>query len=240
MVRSISKFGWFCGVVMLGVPAFAQTAPDTSVAVALSSLSARAGVVFAGDVIAVRHVGGVVEVEFQIEQNLKGAVSVSYVLREWDGLWAAGQRRYWVGERAVVFLHEAGKSGLSSSVDGMDGILPISAAGNVSAGPSVDVQRLRARVLRAAGAPMVDSAAQMPLAAVAMVVQPQPVGAPVTLPVRSPNPEPLPLPIRALPTHEVPVMGPSIPNLGPPTNEPQPILRAPETRTVQGASDAGH
>jgi hypothetical protein len=232
MVRRISIFGWFCGVALLSAPAFAQTAPDTSVAAALGSLSARSGVVFAGDVIAVRHVGGVVEVEFQIEQGLKGAVSGSYMLREWAGLWAAGQRRYWVGERAVVFLHEAGKSGLSSSVDGMDGILPILAVGDVSAGLSVDVERLRARVLRAAGAPMAESAAQMSLAAVALAVQGASGGVPV--------PGPMPLPVRALPTHVVPVLRPLLPDAEGQTYEAQHILRAPETHIVPEAINADH
>jgi len=235
MVLRIAKFGWLCGGLLLGAPAFAQTAPDTSVAAALSSLSTRSGVVFAGDVIAVRHVGGVVEVEFQVDQNLKGPATGSYVLREWAGLWAAGQRRYWVGERAVVFLHDAGKSGLSSSVDGMDGILPISAAGSVAAGLSVDVQRLRARVLRAAGAPMVDSATQMSLTAVALAVQP-PIVVPVIPPIATPIRHPLPLPIRKLPIILLPLQAPGS---TPQNDEQEPILRAP-VRTLPESLDAGH
>ena len=215
MVLRISKCNWLCGALLLSASAFAQIAPDTSVAAALNSLSARAGTVFAGQVMAVRHVGGVVEVEFQVSQNLKGPATGSYVLREWAGLWAAGQRRYWVGERAVVFLHEAGKSGLSSSVDGMDGILPIMPAGNITTGLSVDVdvQRLRTRVLRPAGAPLVDSATQMPLTAVALAVQGLPVSPPILPPIRK-------LPVPA----------------------PRPILRTPlraPVRTITEYSDAG-
>jgi hypothetical protein len=240
MMRSISKFGWLCGVLLLSAPAFAQTAPDISVAAALSSLSARADVVFAGEVTAVRPVGGVVEVEFQVDQNLKGPVTGSYVLREWAGLWAAGQRRYWVGEHAVVFLHEAGKSGLSSSVDGMEGILPITVTGDMTTGPSADVERLRARVLREAGAPMVDSAAEMSLAAVALIVQPQPAGAPVAPPIETPIVNPILYP-RPLPTHEVPInlLPLQGPGAVPQTDEPQRVLRAP-VRTLPESLDAGH
>jgi hypothetical protein len=230
MTRRISKFGWLCGLMFLGSAAFAQTTPDTSVAAALNTLGTRSGVVFAGEVTAIRHTGGVVEVEFQVDQNLKGAATGSYVLREWAGLWVAGQRRYWVGERAVVFLQEPGKGGLSSPVDGMEGILPLSPAGDASTGLSVDVQRLRTRVLRAAGAPMDGSATPMSLAAVALAVQPPPVGAPS--PIEPPTPEPLP--IRPLPTHKVPTVW-----ANPQPDEPQQILQGSQTRTPE-SFDATH
>jgi hypothetical protein len=198
-----------CGLLLgLGtVSAFAQTIPDATVAAALRSLSDRAGVVFAGEVSAVRKVGGVVEVHFSVDQNIKGQATGGVVLREWAGLWAAGQRRYWVGERAVVFLHDAGKSGLSSSVDGMEGILPLTLAPDSTAStdavPSllVDVQRLRTRVLREAGAPMVDASPQMTLAEVALVVNPppagpQPIAPPINVPIGRPIPPPVHDPIR--------------------------------------------
>jgi hypothetical protein len=208
MPGSISKYGWLCGLLLWVVPVTAQTAPDATVAGALSGLSARAGVVFAGEVVAVRRVGGVVEVEFSVDQMLKGPDSGDIVLREWAGLWAAGQRRYWAGERAVVFLNEVGKSGLSSSVDGMEGILPISPDATNSL--SVDVQRLRTRVLRDAGAPLVDSAERMSLALVTSAVQ----GLPVGVPLRPPShPVPvirLPLeggtPLRSPPVHKNPAI----------------------------------
>jgi hypothetical protein len=203
-----SRYGWVCGILLCTPLAFAQAAADTSVAAALGSLTARAGVVFAGEVTAVRPVGGVVEIDFRIAQNLKGAAAGSYTLREWAGLWADGQRRYWVGERAVIFLHDAGKSGLSSPVDGMDGVLPITPdAGSTL---SVEVQRLRTRVLRPVGMPMADPAERLSLTEVAAAVQGPPQQAPTTVPpvdaVGNPpiarpisNPDPDRLPVRRPP-----------------------------------------
>jgi hypothetical protein len=202
MLGRISKYGWLCGVLLCGSPAFAQANPDTTITAALSSLSARAGVIFAGEVTAIRHINGVVEVDFQVHQNLKNATAGGYVLREWSGLWAAGQRRYWVGENAVVFLSAPGKSGLSSSVDGMEGILPMLAGADISpdmsTAISVDIQRLRARVRRDTGAPMVDSSEQMPLDQVALVVNPPPAVGPIAPPIDDPIQSPVVIPTRPI------------------------------------------
>lgn len=207
MVSAILKCGWLRAILFAllfaklfanipaPAPALAQTLPDTTVAAALHSLGARAGVVFAGEVTAVRHIGGVVEVQFRVDQNLKRASGV-YILREWSGLWAAGQRRYWVGERALVFLHDPGKSGLSSSVDGAEGILPMVPASG-TAGLAVDIQRLRTRVLRASGSAMVQSRATMSIVEVAAAVR----GAPAPIapaPIAPPSLEPRPI------THPIP------------------------------------
>ena len=43
---------------------------------------------------------GVVEVEFRVDQAVRGcAAGGTYVLREWAGLWAANDARYRVGQR---------------------------------------------------------------------------------------------------------------------------------------------
>jgi hypothetical protein len=180
--------GLLFGLAFLAAALSAQTLPDTTLAAALANLGNRAGIVFAGDVTAIRHTPGVVEIDFQVDRNIKSASAGTYTLREWTGLWAAGQRRYWIGERAVVFLNTPGKGGLSSSVDGMEGILPIvPGAANTLV---VDVQRLRTRVLRPAGSPMVASATQMSLTEVAAAAIPTPALTPVTYPT-----EPIATPI---------------------------------------------
>jgi len=96
-------------------------------------------------------------VVFCVEQPLLGDVRTTYTLREWGGLWAAGQQRYAVGERVAVFLYAPGTAGLSSPVDGMDGIVPVVQESADSA-PLLDVRRLAARVRRRVGEPMDGSA----------------------------------------------------------------------------------
>jgi hypothetical protein len=197
MFAGIAKSACVLGLLLGCFEGFAQTVPDASVSAALGSLGARAAVVFAGEVTAIRRTGGVVEVEFRVDQVVKGQVSGSYVLREWAGLWAAGQRRYWVGERAVLFLHPPGKSGLSSSVDGMEGVLPITPT--ASAVLAVDVDRLRTRVQRDLGTPMTEVGVRMSIAEVttAVVGDAAPVAAPPQLP------RPVPRPVRPVPIQVV-------------------------------------
>ena len=106
--------------------------PPASVEEALHGMSDAAGVIFAGQVLAVRRVAGsggglgVVEVTFQVDRAVRGcAVGAPYVLREWEGLWASGEVRYRVGQRLVMLLRTPGTAGLSSPVGGMDGAIPI-------------------------------------------------------------------------------------------------------------------
>jgi hypothetical protein len=225
----IWKIGGVCGLLLGAIPAFAQAAPDVTLAAALSGLGARAGVVFAGEVTAIRRMSGVVEVEFRVDQAVKGQTSGSYVLREWSGLWAAGQRRYWVGERAVVFLHQPGKGGLSSSVDGMEGILPITPTS--SATLAVDVDRLRTRVQRDVGTPMSEAGVRMSLAEVTSAVVGE--AAPVAPPL--PRPRPVPRPVRKLPIEILPYQPPSEMQR---QEEPEPLLPARQNRPVVEENDA--
>ena len=71
-----------------------SSAPETVVDV-LHDFSDQAAVIFAGQVLAVRRPGtGVVEVEFRVDEAIRGcAARMPYVLREWDGLWAGGSPR---------------------------------------------------------------------------------------------------------------------------------------------------
>jgi hypothetical protein len=128
-------------------------APDTSVGAALRNLASRAGVVFVGQVTGIQRQGGVVEVRFSVQRAVLGPVGATYTLREWAGLWAAGQPRYAVGQRAMIFLHAPSAAGLSSPVDGMDGIVPLLPTAT-NTPPLLDIRRLAARVQRAPGAPL--------------------------------------------------------------------------------------
>jgi len=107
-----------------------QTAPG-STEEALHAMSRLAGVIFAGQVVAVRrHEGaggstGVVEIEFAVEDAVRGVSGGTYTLREWAGLWPAGEQPFRVGKRFLMLLHAPSAAGLSSPVGGMDGAIPI-------------------------------------------------------------------------------------------------------------------
>ncbi len=108
----------------------------TTLSAALRAMAEQADVVFLGTVESVRRVGGdgglsggVVEVEFRVEGAVRGVSGTSYVLREWGGLWPAGERRYAVGETRLMLLHRPGTTGLSSPVGGMEGAIPVRGVG---------------------------------------------------------------------------------------------------------------
>jgi hypothetical protein len=132
------------------------SAPETVVDV-LHEFSDQAAVIFTGQVLAVRRPGtGVVEVEFQVDEAIRGSgAGAPYVLREWDGLWAGGRQRYRVGQRLLMLLRAPSAAGMSSPVGGTDGAIPIrqGSAATESAGaaepPYVDLRWLGARVPRA-------------------------------------------------------------------------------------------
>lgn len=118
--------------------AHAQTSPTDpaqSIEDALHQMSDQAGVVFVGEVTAIRHISGangasgVVEIEFRIDQAVRGCTSGgTYILREWAGLWAAGDQRYHVGQHLLMLLHTPGPTGISSPVGGMSGAIPLRGA----------------------------------------------------------------------------------------------------------------
>jgi hypothetical protein len=155
------------GGVVRGQQAEASVAPGTSVPATsvggvLRGMAARAGVVFVGQVLRIEPKGGAVEVTFQVQQAVLGVVGGTFVMREWAGRWTGGQQRYWVGQRAMFFLHAPsvsanGEAGLSSPVDGMVGVVPLVPMG-ANGGALLDARWLATRVRRAAGAPMVGAA----------------------------------------------------------------------------------
>jgi hypothetical protein len=94
-------------------------------------MSRLAGVIFTGQVVAVRRregasgPTGVVEIEFAVDDAVRGVSGGTYTLREWAGQWPAGEQPFRVGERFLMLLHSASATGLSSPVGGMDGAIPI-------------------------------------------------------------------------------------------------------------------
>jgi hypothetical protein len=148
-----------------GVPATADAL--------LEQMSLAAGVIFAGQVTAVRRpIGftgsgqdaaeGIVEIDLRVGQSLRGPVAGStYTLREWSGLWsglgASNSQRYRPGERLLLFLYAPDAHGLSAPVHGPEGAIPLRGSG-VAPGPDdfstaaaewlVDLRWLQAQALR--------------------------------------------------------------------------------------------
>ncbi|MGA1983036.1 MAG: hypothetical protein ABSG84_11315 [Acidobacteriaceae bacterium] len=110
--------------------AAAGTTPPTMEA-ALHAMAQQAAVIFAGQVIAVRGqdgvdgAAGVVEIEFTVDDAVRGVSGDTYTLREWAGLWTGGDQPLRVGHRFLIFLHAPSVAGLSSPVGGMDGAIPV-------------------------------------------------------------------------------------------------------------------
>jgi hypothetical protein len=119
---------------------------------ALRAMTELAGVIFTGQVVAVREhsaangSSGVVEIEFAVEDAVRGVSGSSYTLREWAGLWPGGDAPFRVGQQYLMLLHSPGASGLSSPVGGMDGAIPIR-GGAAADGRVVDLSWVRTRVV---------------------------------------------------------------------------------------------
>jgi hypothetical protein len=136
----------------VGTQAVAQLATPhlSTVGGKLRSLAARSGVVFLGRVESIDRQPGGVTVTFTVLQPVLGNPGATYTLREWAGLWTMGRQRFTVGQRALFFLHPPGAGGLSSPVDGMDGVVPF-LPNSADAEPLLDVRWLATRVQRDAG-----------------------------------------------------------------------------------------
>lgn len=121
--------------LLLGLQVVRAQAPPQTPDAALLAMEQMAGVIFSGQVTAVRRqVGtngatGVVEVDFAVDDAVLGVSGSSYTLREWAGLWAGGDEPFRVGQRFLMLLYAPSAAGLSSPVGGMDGAIPIGASG---------------------------------------------------------------------------------------------------------------
>ncbi len=98
----------------------------------LRLLARDAGLIFSGTVesverVAPQHRGdiGVIQITFRADDGFRGVASGELLtIREWDGLWAAGDR-YRVGESLVVFFYApSGELGLTTTVGGNRGRIP--------------------------------------------------------------------------------------------------------------------
>ena len=135
----------------------------------IEQMSVAAGVIFAGQVTAVRRptgfagsgqdaAEGIVEIDLRVDQSLRGPrAGAIYTLREWSGLWAGCSARYKIGQRLLLFLYPPDAHGLSAPVHGPEGAIPLRGSG-VAPGSDdattsaaewlVDLRWLRAQALR--------------------------------------------------------------------------------------------
>jgi hypothetical protein len=119
----------------------ASSAPPQTVVDVLHQLSDKAEVIFAGQVMAIRHPNAnIVEVEFRVDQAIRGCTAgTPYILREWAGLWEGDTQRYRVGQPLLMLLHAPSAAGMSSPVGGLDGAIPIRQGGGGVASSVADV-----------------------------------------------------------------------------------------------------
>lgn len=172
--------------------------PQSTVDDELHAMFQQAAVIFSGRVVSVQKrsaadsPNGWVEVQFQIEQAVRGCLGQSsYMLREWSGLWSRGVQ-YKVGQQFLMLLHAPSASGLSSPVGGQDGAIPVNGGSpapgpndtfTVSPGQSVDLRWIQTRVLRSAP-PTTPSSPVHPILAVGKAQEPL-VTRKVSFPVQS-------------------------------------------------------
>jgi hypothetical protein len=103
-------------------------AVPADISAALLDMASRAGVIFAGQVISVARndSAGFVDVRFHVAEAVLGSNAGGiYVLREWAGLWSGEPERYRAGQSLLLFLSARGPSGMSSPVNGSEGIVPL-------------------------------------------------------------------------------------------------------------------
>jgi hypothetical protein len=131
--------------------------PEHTLGDALRHLGDHAGVAFVGRVQKIELPNspqqGVASITFEVLQPVVGNPGTVYTVHEWAGLWAMGRQRYTVGQRALFFFHPLNAAGLTSPVDGMEGIVPFIPT-TADASPLLDVRRLGTRLLRPVGDPL--------------------------------------------------------------------------------------
>ena len=109
----------------------------------LREVTKHAGTILVGRVISLEAVPiaspdqvGTVQITFQVEQGIRGVrAGEQFSFREWIGLWSRADR-YRVGQRMMLFLYTPSALGLTSSVGGAAGRLPIDESGRVRLNPA--------------------------------------------------------------------------------------------------------
>ena len=102
-------------------------------------ITRAAGAIFSGTVLSVEHIpstetsAGITQITFRVDTAVRGArKGQTFQIREWEGLWAAGER-YRSGERLFLFFYPKSKLGLTSTVGGKSGRYSVNDSGGVIA-----------------------------------------------------------------------------------------------------------
>ncbi|HEY6769430.1 MAG TPA: hypothetical protein VI386_32200 [Candidatus Sulfotelmatobacter sp.] len=130
-------------VIPTGPRPIISRSPISGSPLTLATLIRSSGTIFAGTVTAItrppisaKEGVGTVAITFHVDRGIQGTVTgQDLTIRQWIGLWNAGQQRYRLGEQVVLFLYPASKLGLTSSVGGALGRLPIIGRGTVAFSP---------------------------------------------------------------------------------------------------------
>ena len=147
--------GWAAGQAEAQAAAeqVAQSVPQTAED-ALRVLSDAAGLIFTGTVEKVRRpqladgsAGGMVETVFTVTDAIRGVAGPEFTLREWAGLWPAGDEPFRPGQRYLMLLHAANSAGLSSPVGGPDGAIPIHGLGGAVGSEGADLGWIATRAV---------------------------------------------------------------------------------------------
>lgn len=144
MNRSFCRLLLVVALTLCPVCSVAQTSTLSSLSQSpdLQRITAKAGLIFSGTVVAVRAIRerdsdqiSSVEVTFQVEQALRGPrAGQRFSIREWPGLWLS-RERYRVGERMMIFLYPPSRAGFTSPVEGGGGRFDVDAKGRISVKP---------------------------------------------------------------------------------------------------------
>ena len=175
---------WLLWPAIAGAQQSVVAAPDASVSAALANLSQRAATVFVGQVVDIRRNAGVVEIQFRVDTPLVGQSGRELHAARVGGDVAAGSMAL-QGRRAGAGVSAWDeRAGLSSAVDGGEGVVPVMA--DTDGTVLLDVRRLSTRVLRQVGQPLDDGNGAMALKDVLPVIESR--GTKPVRPVRRPLP----------------------------------------------------
>jgi hypothetical protein len=159
-------------LITLPLPSQTIASAPTSSQAELQSMAQQAGVIFTGEVVSIRArdaqglwldaaqptvepvtASMLVEIRIRVEQGIRGPAADSiYTLREWGGLWSGcliHNGRYRLHQRALFLFYPSHDSAaqLTSPVDGMDGVLPVTGP---TSSPQVNLSLIQTHLLRAA------------------------------------------------------------------------------------------
>jgi hypothetical protein len=122
----------------LVVVAFSQLAGAGPAPLTLETMTRKAGLIFAGQVVGIDRVrnapgnAGTVRVSFRVERAIRGVhVGQIFTINQWAVLWENGSERYRIGQRLMLFFYPRSRAGLTSAIGGRLGQFEMDHTGNL-------------------------------------------------------------------------------------------------------------